>query len=91
MNDVSVMRTAKSESLPSSKWFGSDPVASVKADPQTLELRAQPRPVVRLNRRVLAVGVGALAAVVLGGTVWSRATERSLDSWCRSAWGLITG
>jgi type IV secretory pathway VirB10-like protein len=45
--------------------------ASLKADPETLALRAQPRPVVRLNRRVLAVGAGTLAAAVLGGTLWS--------------------
>ncbi len=42
-----------------------------KADPEAMTLRATPRPVVRLNRRMLAVLVGALAAVVLGATMWS--------------------
>jgi type IV secretion system protein TrbI len=34
-------------------------------------LRAPPRPVTRLNRRTLAVGLGALASAILGGTIWS--------------------
>lgn len=42
-----------------------------KADPEAMALRASPRPVVRLNRRMLAVIVGGLAAVVLGATMWS--------------------
>ncbi|MDO8331899.1 MAG: TrbI/VirB10 family protein [Fluviicoccus sp.] len=42
-----------------------------KVDPDTMTLRAPPRPVVRLNRRMLAFGAGTLAAVVLGGTLWS--------------------
>ena len=42
-----------------------------KADPDTLALRASPRPVTRLNRRMLAVLAGTLGAVVLGGTLWS--------------------
>lgn len=42
-----------------------------KADPETMALRASPRPVVRLNRRMLAVIAGALAAMVLGATLWS--------------------
>jgi type IV secretion system protein VirB10 len=46
------------------------------ADPETLALRAQPRPVVRLNRRVLAVGAGTLAAAVLGGTLWSLQSQQ---------------
>ncbi len=46
-------------------------VPSPKVDPESLALRAQPRPVVRLNRRMLAVGAGMLAAAVLGGTLWS--------------------
>lgn len=44
---------------------------SPKVDPESLALRAQPRPVVRLNRRMLALGAGTLAAAVLGGTLWS--------------------
>ena len=42
-----------------------------KADPDTMALRASPRPVTRLNRRMLAVLAGTLGAVVLGGTLWS--------------------
>jgi type IV secretion system protein TrbI len=42
-----------------------------KVDPESLHLRAAPRPVMRLNRRMLAVLVGTLAALVLGGTLWS--------------------
>ncbi|CAN7513626.1 conjugal transfer protein TrbI [Variovorax paradoxus] len=42
-----------------------------KVAPETVALRAQPRSVVRLNRRMLAVGAGTLAAAVLGGTMWS--------------------
>jgi type IV secretion system protein VirB10 len=53
-----------------------DPVASTKANPEAMALRAQPRPVVRLNRRVLAVGAGTLAAAVLGGTLWSLQSQQ---------------
>lgn len=42
-----------------------------KVNPDTMTLRAPPRPVVRLNRRMLAFGAGTLAAAVLGGTLWS--------------------
>jgi type IV secretory pathway VirB10-like protein len=42
-----------------------------KADPESLALRAQPRPVMRLNRRMLAVLVGGVGALVLGATVWT--------------------
>lgn len=52
------------------------PVVPAKADPETLALRAQPRSVVRLNRRMLAVGVGTLAAAVLGGTLWSLQSQQ---------------
>ena len=47
------------------------PIGPNKADPDTLALRASPRPVTRLNRRMLAVLAGTLGAVVLGGTLWS--------------------
>ena len=47
------------------------PVGPDKADPDTLALRASPRPVTRLNRRMLAVLAGMLGALVLGGTMWS--------------------
>ncbi len=42
-----------------------------KADPDALALRASPRPVTRLNRRMLAVLVGTVGIVILGGTLWS--------------------
>jgi type IV secretion system protein VirB10 len=47
-----------------------------KVAPETLALRARPRPVVRLNRRMLAVGAGALSAAVLGGTLWSLQSQQ---------------
>lgn len=42
-----------------------------KLPPESVELRAPPRPVTRLNRRVLIVLAGALAVAVLGATWWS--------------------
>ena len=42
-----------------------------KADPEAMALRTPPRPVVRLNRRMLAILLGSLAALVLGATLWS--------------------
>lgn len=42
-----------------------------KVDPESLHLRAAPRAVMRLNRRMLAGLVGALVVLVLGGTIWS--------------------
>lgn len=52
--------------------------AATKADPESLRLRASPRPVTRLNRRMLAVIVSVLAAAVLGATLWSlQAPKRS--------------
>ncbi len=47
------------------------PAVAPKVEPESVTLRASPRPVTRLNRRMLAVGAGALAAAVLGGTLWS--------------------
>ncbi|MGJ7524842.1 TrbI/VirB10 family protein [Variovorax sp. GB1P17] len=53
----------------------------VKVDPETMALRAQPRPVVRLSRRMLVLGAGTLAAAVLGGTLWSlQSQQRSRTS-----------
>ncbi|TWD77955.1 type IV secretion system protein VirB10 [Variovorax beijingensis] len=54
----------------------SSPPQSPKVAPETVALRAQPRPVVRLNRRMLAVGAGTLAAAVLGGTMWSLQSQK---------------
>ncbi len=48
-----------------------DTLVLPKVDPDTMTLRVPPRPVVRLNRRMLAFGAGTLAAAVLGGTLWS--------------------
>jgi len=42
-----------------------------KVPPESVALRAQPRPVTRLNRRTLATLVGGLSVVVLGATIWS--------------------
>jgi type IV secretion system protein TrbI len=47
------------------------PASAPKVEPESVALRASPRPVTRLNRRMLVVGAGALAAAVLGGTLWS--------------------
>ena len=47
------------------------PVAAPKVEPEAVALRASPRPVTRLNRRMLALGAGTLTAAVLGGTMWS--------------------
>ena len=47
------------------------PTGTNKADPDTLSLRASPRPVTRLNRRMLAVLAGTLGAIILGATLWS--------------------
>ncbi len=47
------------------------PPQPAKVTPESLALRAAPRPVTRLNRRMLAVLVGSLAAAVLGATIWS--------------------
>ncbi|MBN8765252.1 MAG: TrbI/VirB10 family protein [Proteobacteria bacterium] len=49
----------------------SPPPGTNKVDPDTLALRASPRPVTRLNRRMLAVLAGALGIVILGATLWS--------------------
>jgi type IV secretion system protein VirB10 len=47
------------------------PTGTDKADPDALALRASPRPVTRLNRRMLAALAGALGIVILGATLWS--------------------
>jgi type IV secretion system protein VirB10 len=44
---------------------------STKVDPETLALRARPRPVTRLNRRMLIGIIVAVILLVLGVTVWS--------------------
>lgn len=42
-----------------------------KESPESMELRAQPRPITRLNPRVLAAIIGGLSATVLGAMLWS--------------------
>ena len=42
-----------------------------KVSPEVVALRAQPRPVTRLNRRMLAVLAGGAAAAVLGAMMWT--------------------
>ncbi len=44
--------------------------------PEAVALRAQPRPVTRLNRRTLAILVGGLSVAVLGATIWSLQPQR---------------
>ncbi|MED5500625.1 MAG: TrbI/VirB10 family protein [Pseudomonadota bacterium] len=51
-----------------------------KVAPDTVTLRAQPRPVTRLNRRTLAILTGGLAITVLGATIWSlQSPQRGRD------------
>ncbi len=47
-----------------------------KVAPETVTLRAQPRPVTRLNRRVLAIIAGGLSVAVLGALMWSLQPQR---------------
>jgi type IV secretion system protein VirB10 len=51
----------------------SDPTAPHvgKVAPEAVALRAQPRPVTRLNRRTLAMLMSGLSVAVLGATIWS--------------------
>ena len=53
------------------------PEPSPKLAPEQMALRAQPRPVTRLNRRMLAVLAGGMTTAVLGAMFWSlRVPER---------------
>ena len=54
------------------------PVSDVppKAAPDTVALRAQPRSVTRLNRRMLAALCGGLTIAVLGALMWSLQPQR---------------
>jgi len=47
-----------------------------KTTPEDVALRAQPRPVTRLNRRMLAALVGGLSVAVLGALMWSLQPQR---------------
>ncbi|CAM3959029.1 Type IV secretion system protein VirB10 [Bordetella tumbae] len=53
------------------------PEAAPKIAPEDVTLRAQPRPVTRLNRRTLTLLAGGLAVAVLGATLWSLQPKRS--------------
>ena len=48
-----------------------EPQAAPKLPPESVALRAAPRPVTRLNRRMLIVLSGVLVLAVLGATWWS--------------------
>ena len=52
---------------------------SGKVAPEAVALRAQPRPVTRLNRRTLAILTGGLSVAVLGATIWSLQPHRRGD------------
>ncbi|MGU5617485.1 TrbI/VirB10 family protein [Aeromonas caviae] len=52
------------------------PQAADKIAPEAVALRAQPRPVTRLNRRTLAILAGGLAVSVLGALMWSLQPQR---------------
>ncbi|HGM8378875.1 TPA: TrbI/VirB10 family protein [Pseudomonas aeruginosa] len=47
-----------------------------KVTPEAVVLRAQPRPVTRLNRRTLAILAGGLSVAVLGALMWSLQPQR---------------
>ncbi|MHA7685459.1 TraB/TrbI/VirB10 family type IV secretion system protein [Cupriavidus sp. PET2-C1] len=47
------------------------PEVAPKVAPESVALRAQPRPVMRLNRRTLAILAGGLALAVMAATMWS--------------------
>ncbi len=51
-----------------------------KVAPEAVALRAQPRPVTRLNRRTLAILVGGPSVAVLGATIWSLQPPRRAAS-----------
>lgn len=50
--------------------------SAAKSAPDTMALRAQPRPVTRLNRRTLAILAGTLSVAVLGALMWSLQPHR---------------
>jgi type IV secretion system protein VirB10 len=47
-----------------------------KVDPATLALRAAPRPVTRLNRRIVAALMGAVGLIVFLATMWALQPNR---------------
>ena len=55
--------------------------AAAKVAPEVVALRAQPRPVTRLNRRTLAILTGGLSVAVLGATIWALQPHRRGAGW----------
>lgn len=53
-----------------------EPSVPPKAAPEDVTLRAPPRPVTRLNRRMLAALAGGLSVAVLGALIWSLQPQR---------------
>ncbi|WP_343665457.1 TrbI/VirB10 family protein [Paraburkholderia tropica] len=51
-----------------------------KVAPENVTLRAQPRPVTRLNRRTLTMLAGGLAVAVMGATMWSLQAPKRRDA-----------
>jgi len=58
----------------------SDSTSPPKVAPESLELRARPRRVTRLNPKALAVLAGGLAAAVLGAMLWSLQPQQRRQS-----------
>lgn len=56
------------------------PEATPKLPPESVALRTPPRPVTRLNRRLLIVLAGVLAIAVLGMTMWSLQPARRIGA-----------
>jgi type IV secretion system protein TrbI len=54
-----------------------EPRPTPKVDPERVALRASPRPVTRLNRRMLAVLGGTLAVLVSVGALWALRSHES--------------
>src|SRR3546814_4561468 len=67
-----------------------DSAVPPKLPPETVELRAAPQRVTRLNRRTLTVGIGAVSLAVLGVTLWRSEEHASeLQSPMRIAYAVL--
>lgn len=51
-----------------------------KIDPESLSLRARPRPVTRLNRNVLMMGGAVIGSLILVGTMWALRPPKSREA-----------
>ena len=58
---------------------GPEPPATPKVDPEDLALRAKPRPVTRINRRVLIVLSGTGLVLIFGATIFALDPTRLFD------------